>query len=158
LSFPLRVDFKVFALRALGLTLQLVRGTSHELRPFFRAQLLAEPPLYLIPKHQLHRPAFLEVFRPYSVSPHEAAASLVEFASLYHLRLQVFSTSWRFVPPRVCWPCFMPDPLLGFSSSRLSSFCVAVHCFQCLSLRGVGQLRNSTTYTPMSHRRNGRQK
>jgi hypothetical protein len=31
------------------------------------------------------------------------------------LRLQVFPTSWRFDPPRTCWPCFMPDPLMGFT-------------------------------------------
>jgi hypothetical protein len=31
------------------------------------------------------------------------------------LRLQVFSTSWRFCPPRACWPYFMPDPLMGFT-------------------------------------------
>jgi hypothetical protein len=29
-------------------------------------------------------------------------------------RLQVFATSWRFHWPRACWPCFRPDPLLGF--------------------------------------------
>jgi hypothetical protein len=31
------------------------------------------------------------------------------------LRLQVFSTSWRLHPPRACWPCLMPVPLLGFT-------------------------------------------
>jgi len=30
-------------------------------------------------------------------------------------RLQVFATSWHFVPLRACWPCFMPDPLMGFT-------------------------------------------
>jgi hypothetical protein len=37
------------------------------------------------------------------------------FASPDRLRLQVFSTSWRLDPPRACWPCFMPDPLMGFA-------------------------------------------
>jgi hypothetical protein len=31
------------------------------------------------------------------------------------LRPQVFSTSRRLDPPRACWPCFMPDPLMGFA-------------------------------------------
>jgi hypothetical protein len=34
------------------------------------------------------------------------------------LHLQVFSTSWRFDPPRTYRPCFMPAPLLGFVPSR----------------------------------------
>jgi hypothetical protein len=34
-----------------------------------------------------------EVLRPYSVSPHGAAALLAGFTSPDHLRLQVFSTS-----------------------------------------------------------------
>jgi hypothetical protein len=40
---------------------------------------------------------------------------LVGITSPDHLRLQVFSTSWRFDPPHACWPCFMPDPLMGFA-------------------------------------------
>jgi len=31
------------------------------------------------------------------------------------LHLQVFSTSWRFDPPRACRSYFIPDPLLGFT-------------------------------------------
>ena len=37
-----------------------------------------------------------------------------------HLRLQVFSTSWRLFPPRACWPYFVPDPLLGFALQSFS--------------------------------------
>jgi hypothetical protein len=36
------------------------------------------------------------------------------------LRLQVFSTSWRLPPPRTCWPCFVPDPLMGFTLQSLA--------------------------------------
>jgi hypothetical protein len=39
-------------------------------------------------------------------------------ASPGHLHLQVFSTSWRFHPPRAWWPCFMPHPLLGLHPSE----------------------------------------
>jgi hypothetical protein len=64
---------------------------------------------------------------PYSVSPSAAAASLMTGLSTPNrLRLQVFSTSWRLDPPRTCWPCFMPDPLLGFT---LQSFAPPVQPF-----------------------------
>lgn len=39
---------------------------------------------------------------------------LDEFPKLARLRLQVFSTSCRFVPLHTCWPYFVPDPLMGF--------------------------------------------
>jgi hypothetical protein len=53
---------------------------------------------------------------PYSVSPPKAAARIGRASRARPaLRLQVFATSWRLRPPRACWPCFMPDPLLGFS-------------------------------------------
>jgi hypothetical protein len=46
---------------------------------------------------------------------------MMRFASPHRLRPQVFSTSRRFDPPRACWPCFMPDPLMGFRPSELCS-------------------------------------
>lgn len=58
--------------------------------------------------------SFHEVSSPSAFSPLRAA-DLVGFASPNHLRLQVFTTSWRLLPPRACRPYFMPDPLLGFS-------------------------------------------
>jgi hypothetical protein len=68
-----------------------------------------------------------EVSRPFSVSPHDAAAfGLARLASPDHLRLQVFSTSWRLHPPRAWWPCFMPHPLLGLHPSELCSSRAAV--------------------------------
>lgn len=39
---------------------------------------------------------------------------MVGIASPNRLHLQVFTTSWRLNPPRVYWPFFMPDPLMGF--------------------------------------------
>jgi len=36
------------------------------------------------------------------------------FASPNRLHLQVFTTSWHLNPPRIYWPFFMPDPLMGF--------------------------------------------
>jgi len=48
--------------------------------------------------------------------PHvEQRLVVAGFTSPVRLRLQVFSTSWRLHPPHVCWPYFMPDPLLGFA-------------------------------------------
>lgn len=44
------------------------------------------------------------------------------------LRLQVFSTSWRFHPPRAPRPYFMPDPLLGFRPPELSSSAAGDRC------------------------------
>jgi hypothetical protein len=55
------------------------------------------------------------------------------FASPDRLHLQVFSTSWRFDPPRACRPCFMPDPLLGLRPPELSSSRVAVRRLRRLS-------------------------
>ena len=66
-----------------------------------------------------------EVFRPFSVSPHEAAAHSAGVASPHHIRPQVFSTSRRFSPPRACRPCFMPDPLMGLYPSEPCSLRVA---------------------------------
>ena len=57
---------------------------------------------------------------PYSVFPTRGSGLEVGFASPDRLRLQVFSTSWRFDPPRACRPCFMPDPLLGFALQSLA--------------------------------------
>jgi hypothetical protein len=71
-----------------------------------------------------------EVSSPTAFCQHEAAAFLVGFASPGRLRPQVFSTSRRFRPPRACWPCFMPDPLLGFYPSELCSSRGAVRCLQ----------------------------
>jgi hypothetical protein len=80
------------------------------------------PPAPLRPKANGSRGSSHEVFFPYSVSPHRTAAlGLAGFASPDRLRLQVFSTSWRFDPPRACWPCFMPDPLMGLCPSELCS-------------------------------------
>jgi hypothetical protein len=45
----------------------------------------------------------------------------MRFASPHRLRPQVFSTSRRLLPPRTCWPCFVPDPLLGLCPSELCS-------------------------------------
>jgi hypothetical protein len=73
-----------------------------------------------------HAGSSREVSFPYSVSPPGAAASLIGFASPDRLHLQVFSTSWRLHPPRACWPCFMPDPLMGFCPSELCSSRAAV--------------------------------
>jgi hypothetical protein len=36
------------------------------------------------------------------------------------LRLQVFSTSWRFIPPALFRPCFIPNPSLGLWLSEVS--------------------------------------
>jgi hypothetical protein len=51
-------------------------------------------------------------------------------ASPGRLRLQVFSTSWRFHPPRAWWPCFMPHPLMGLCPPELCSSRAAVRCLQ----------------------------
>jgi hypothetical protein len=48
------------------------------------------------------------------------------FASPDRLRPQVFSTSRRVHPLRACWPCFMPDPLMGLRPSELCSSRAAV--------------------------------
>jgi hypothetical protein len=53
---------------------------------------------------------------------HEVAG----FASPDRLHLQVFSTSWRFHPPRACRPYFVPDPLMGFRPPELCSSRAAV--------------------------------
>jgi hypothetical protein len=47
-------------------------------------------------------------------------------ASAARLRLQVFSTSWRFHPPRAWRPCFVPHPLMGLYPSELCSSRAAV--------------------------------
>jgi hypothetical protein len=47
-------------------------------------------------------------------------------ASPVRLRLQVFSTSWRFHPPRAWWPCFVPHPLMGLCPSEPCSSRAAV--------------------------------
>jgi len=65
------------------------------------------------------RSASLEVLSP-SASPRSRHRhKLARSANPTALHLQVFSTSWRLLPPRACRPCFMPDPLLG---STLQSF------------------------------------
>jgi len=43
----------------------------------------------------------------------EQRHEVIEFGALDRQHLQVISTSWRFHPPQVFWPYFMPDPLLG---------------------------------------------
>lgn len=58
---------------------------------------------------------------------------------LVHLRPQVFSTSRRFDPPCACWPCFMPDPLMGLHPSELCSSRAAVHRLRRLSPLDVGK-------------------
>jgi len=52
---------------------------------------------------------------------------MAESASPDRLRLQVFSTSWRLLPPFAYWSYFIPDPLMGFSPSELYSFRAAVY-------------------------------
>jgi hypothetical protein len=61
------------------------------------------------------------------------------FASPSRLRLQVFSTSWRFGPPRACRPCFMPDPLMGLRPPEPCSLFAAVRRFRRRSPRDIGQ-------------------
>jgi len=67
-------------------------------------------PKTFIPYHS----DFREVSHPYSVSStqkrHNTGASLPAM-----LRLQVFSTSWRFIPLSTAWPYFMPFSLIGFT-------------------------------------------
>jgi hypothetical protein len=69
------------------------------------------------------------------------------FASPDRLRLQVFSTSWRFHPPRACRPCFMPDPLMGLRPSELCSSHAAVHRLRRPSPHDVRQ--QSSTLPPL---------
>lgn len=45
---------------------------------------------------------------------------MVGIASPNRLHLQVFTTSWCLNPPRVYWPCFIPDPLMGFPLQSLT--------------------------------------
>jgi len=47
---------------------------------------------------------------------------MTELASPGRLHLQVFTTSWRFILPRVYWPCFVPDPLVGFPLQSFAPF------------------------------------
>jgi hypothetical protein len=57
--------------------------------------------------------------------PTRSSSMMVRLASPYRLRPQVFATSRRLHPPRVCWPCFMPDPLMGLHPPEPSSARVA---------------------------------
>jgi hypothetical protein len=58
--------------------------------------------------------------------PTRSSSMMVRLASPHRLRPQVFATSRRLHPPRVCWPCFMPDPLMGSRPPEPSSARVAV--------------------------------
>jgi hypothetical protein len=58
--------------------------------------------------------------------PTRSSSMLVRLASPHRLRPQVFATSRRLHPPRVCWPCFMPDPLMGLHPPEPSSSRAAV--------------------------------
>jgi hypothetical protein len=77
----------------------------------------------------------------------------MRFTSPHRLRPQVFSTSRRFDPPRACWPCFMPDPLMGFCPSELCSPRRAVRRLRRRSPLAVERTRRPNPSTP--HRRNG---
>jgi hypothetical protein len=58
--------------------------------------------------------------------PTRSSSMMVRFASPHRLRPQVFATSRRLHPPRVCRPCFMPDPLMGLRPPEPSSSRAAV--------------------------------
>jgi hypothetical protein len=58
---------------------------------------------------------FLEVLSPSAYPRPEQWLRGAGLPRPHRRRLQVFTTSWRFVPLRACWPCFMPDPLMGFT-------------------------------------------
>jgi hypothetical protein len=68
---------------------------------------------------------------------------MLRFASPQRLRPQVFSTSRRLDPPRACWPCFMPDPLMGFCPSELCSPRRAVRRLRRRSPHDVGRTRKT---------------
>ena len=59
-------------------------------------------------------------FLPLKRLPAQGSGMMARPAEPDRQRLQVFSTSWRVHPPRACWPCFMPDPLLGFALQSLA--------------------------------------
>jgi hypothetical protein len=133
-----------------GPTLEPTQASSHELSPSFRER---------------RSPSGLRIHdRPRSTA--SASAPPVEFCPLQRiparssgnqlnglstperLRLQVFSTSWRVDPPRACWPCFMPDPLMGFA---LQSFAPPVQPYAVSDAHALLSLERSSD-PPEDHR------
>jgi hypothetical protein len=89
---------------------------------------------------------FAPTASPRSRQRHE----VIGFASPDRLHLQVFSTSWRFHPPRACRPCFMPDPLMGFHPPELSSSRAAVRRLRRHYPPGVWRKAMSIPLSPVS--------
>jgi hypothetical protein len=81
-------------------------------------------------------------FSPLQCVPTRGSSITVALASHDHLHPQVFSTSRCFDPPRVCWPCFMPDPLLGLLPSEPCSSRAAVRHSGRRSPPGVARSRS----------------
>ena len=86
---------------------------------------------------------------------------MMRLASPHRRRPQVFSTSRRFTPPRACWPCFVPDPLMGLCPSELCSPHRAVRRLQRRAPPDVWYAPSNSTSNdvragrgPCSHRRN----
>jgi len=91
-------------------------NTSHGLALPYRVQPSVEPqPASLaLTKDQQTAPSMR--FEPLQRLPSQGSGLQSNgFTSPEPERLQVFSTSRRLLPPRDCWPCFMPDPLMGFA-------------------------------------------
>ena len=130
--WPDRLDSRVFARSGRRFAVSSTQRHSHGLVRSFRvlrapSRRLASAPsrVWMGCTSSSH-----EVLRPFSVSPHRAAADLAGLASPGRLRPQVFSTSRRFRPPRAWRPCFMPHPLMGFHPPELCSSRAAVRRFQ----------------------------
>jgi len=118
---------RVFAVQVPEKPCKMIPGSSPGLRLPFRGCPSTEPLHGTLVSQKLRRPVELcaccsashEVSPPSAFSQLEAAAQNGRVCMPFRLRLQVFSTSWRFHPPRACRPCFMPDPLLGLPSRAL---------------------------------------
>jgi len=137
-SFAVPLDFRVFARPGSGIAQEhsqflswacdlLQSSPSFLPLPLSASRLLANDCSPAVARSRPSCNSFLEVLCPYSVFPRGAAESLARFTSPDLLHLRVFSTPWRFVPPHVRRPYFMPDPLMGFSLQSFSPQRTAVY-------------------------------